>query len=119
MAQIGGTVTFKISDRSYTVPVDEAIKIKIKGFKRNVKMGSDNIAHYSEEFVPDSISGTLYLTPGVNPDQITNAENVTVQVNMKNGKSAMLSGAFHSGDAEIDTKEGSMAFEFIGQGRFL
>lgn len=119
MAQIGGTVTFKINQRSFSVPVDEDIKIVIKDVKRTVKMGSDGIAHFSEELAPDTISGMLYLTPGVVPNQITNAENATVQVNMRNGTSAMLSGAFFSGDAEIGTKDGTMTFEFTGQGRFL
>lgn len=119
MAQIGGTVTFKINGQAFTVPAEEGVKITIKDVKREGKMGSDGNMHYTEVLSADTISGTLFLTPGVSPAMITNSENVTVQVNMRNGKSGMLSNAVFTGDGEVDTKEGTMAFEFTGNGRWL
>lgn len=119
MAQIGGTAHLKINEASYTVSIEEGCTISLQNNKRDAVIGSDGIAHYTEVPMADKISGTLLLVPGLNPMVITEAENATISLVMNNGRTALLSQAFFSGETTVNSKNGTMTFEFTGQGRWL
>jgi hypothetical protein len=119
MARVAGTATFIINGRAYSTGVEEGHSIKIQGVKRAPVPSSDGEIHYSEQVVPDTISARLITTDALNPEVVAAMSNVTVQVNLNNGNTAILDDAFFSGDATVATRDGMMEVEFTGRGRWL
>jgi hypothetical protein len=119
MARLAGTVHLKINGTNYTTDVEEGFQIKIQDIKREPKMGSDGILHYIENRVASTFSGNILTTPNLNPDALTNAQNVTAQLQLANGDTAVFRNAMFTGEPTIDTKNGTMAIEFTGLGRWV
>lgn len=117
--RIAGTAHLKIDGRNYTASVEDGFQIKIQSVKREPKMGSDGNLHYSESVSASSFSGNILTTPGLNPDMLVNEDNATVQIQLANGDTAVFRNAMFTGEPTVDTKNGTMAIEFTGIGRWI
>lgn len=117
MAQIGGTAFLRIDGVAYSS--DGKFECKINDVKRDPVPDSTGFVHYTESVVASTISGSILALPGLQPEVINQAENVTVQIELKNGRIALLANAFHSGELTESTETGLIQFEFTGKGRWL
>lgn len=119
MARIAGTAHLKINGRNYTSSVEDGFQIKIQAVKREPKVGSNGAIHYSESQASSSFSGNILTIPGLNMDAIANEDNATIQIQLANGQTAIFRNAMFTGDATVDSKNGTMAIEFTGIGRWI
>jgi hypothetical protein len=117
--KIAGTAHIKIDGVSYSSSITEGYSIKIQTNKPEPIMADDGGIHYKEVPVADTISGTLLTTGDFDPMVIVNARNATVQVQLNNGKTAILRNAMFSGDPEIDTMTGTFKCEWSGIGKWI
>jgi hypothetical protein len=120
MAKIAGQATFTVNGRAYST--DGEFDIKIQNVTREAIPASDGQIHYSEMVTPDTISGSLLLTPDLRFSDITSFENGTIQVQLKKQGSqsvAILKNAFFSGDSSVTSTDGKLKVEFTGQGRWM
>jgi hypothetical protein len=117
MALIANMATFIVNGASFTTDGD--FQLTIKGVKRTPIPASDGSIHYSEEIVPDTITGNMLMVPGFNPAVITALSNATIQLQLGGKAIGLLESAFFSGDAGVGSKSGAMAVEFSGRGTWL
>lgn len=118
MARIAGTAHIKIDGVSYSTDIEDGYTIKFQTLKATPITSSDGTIHYSETPVPDTLSGTLLTTADLNPSTLYNLRNTTIQVQLNNGKTAVLRNAFFSGDPSVSTKDGKFTIEFTGVGKW-
>lgn len=119
MARIAGMATITLNGRAYST--NGEFDIKIQNVQREAIPSADGQIHFAENVIPDTISGTLLLTPDLRVSDITSLTGATIQVQLrKEGPQsiAILKNAFFTGDASVSSKEGTLAVEFTGQGRW-
>lgn len=116
MARIAGTAHFKLNGANYSTGMEEGYTIKIKNRTAKPIGSSDGAIHYAETVEPDVISGSFLTTPDLNPMSVNLMRDVTIQVELANGQTAVLRNAFYTGDGAVDTQKGSFNVEFTGVG---
>jgi hypothetical protein len=114
---IGGNASLYINGTIYSS--DGEFSANILTFKREAVVTAEGDVCYTEEPVPSTISGNLFLTDNLNPETVKNMVDGTVQIVLRTGKTVMLTQAFYSGDGAVDVKAGTMAVEFTGRGRHV
>ena len=82
-------------------------------------VSADGTIYFSENPVASSISGSILLTESVKPDFLMGLTDATIQVNLRSGKTVMLSGAFFSGEGSLNAKDGTFDVEFKGRGKYV
>jgi len=117
MALLAGMAHIKIDGANYST--DGEFDIKIQNVKFETVVDADGGIHHIETKQPSSISGSLYLTQDLSPDKITGATAVTIQVELKSGKTALLSQAVYVGDAAVSSKDGTFEISFEGVGKWV
>ena len=117
MALLKGMAHIRVDGTNFST--DGAFDIKIQNVKFETMIDADGNIHHSEVKQPSSISGALFLTQDLNPDVLTLATDVTVQIELKNGKVALLKQAVYVGDASVSTVDGTFAINFEGVGKWV
>ena len=87
--------------------------------KAEPKVGEDGSVAHSLERRAGSISGNVRDHVGLDVLKLLKlghgGEDVTVQADLRNGKSWVLAEAVQSGEGDIDPKEGTVAVAFTGR----
>jgi len=104
----------KIDGQNYST--DGAFEATIQNIKNTPIVDESGNLHYSEEKQVSTISGNLYTTPDLDIQQIVDATETVVQIEFKNGKTALLNQAMFTGDASISATDGTLSVEWSGVG---
>ena len=116
MAKIGGTAFFKIDGGNFST--NGEFEIMIQDVVREAVPDSNGDVNSIERPVASKISGSINMIPDLDPAAITAMENVTVAVELNNGKIAVLAEAFFTGESTATVNDGQLAIEFHGKGRW-
>lgn len=111
----------KIAGTTY-VNIDGAV-ISVKGSitcsfwdtEREVVLGIDGPHGYKEMYVAPFVEVTASATKELDLNLIQQISNSTIQVEMANGKSGVLSGATLVNQPEINPEEGEVTLRFEGK----
>jgi hypothetical protein len=114
---IGGNASLYINGEIFSS--DGEFTANILDVNREAVVTAEGDVCYTEEPVPSTISGNLFLTEKLRPETVKSMVDGTVQIVLRTGKTVMLSQAFYSGDGAVDVKAGTMAVEFMGKGRHV
>lgn len=117
MAKVAGTAYFRINGASYSTTGDWNIEIQDE--VREPIVAADGSVHFSASAAESKISGSLITTPTLIPSLVADIEDATIQVELQNGRVALLQDAFFSGKNSVGSKSGEMSVEFTGRGRWL
>ena len=117
MAKVAGTAFFRINGASYSTTGEWNIEIQDE--VREPIVTSDGQVHFSASAAESKISGTLITTPSLIPSVVADMEDVVIQVELQNGRVALLQDAFFSGRNSVGSKSGEMSVEFTGRGRWM
>jgi tail tube protein len=109
MAQkIAETCHVKINGRSYTTQGDD-LDIQIQAGKKEEVVDSFGNGYIKSSPSLSMVSGSILTTADLNPQTVVDFTDCTVQVEMNNGRVALLRNAFFSGDAKISPADGKMS----------
>lgn len=114
MATIAGNATFRVNGTTYST--DGQFTATIQNLKKEVMVGTDGAIHEKETPMASTISGTIFTTADLDVDTVTAMSGVDVQIELNNGKVAVLKDASFTGDASIAVADGTMDIEFSGRG---
>ena len=112
-----GMAHIRVDGVTFSTKGEFSATIKNKEFAEI--MDSDGAIHYSENNIASIIAGDLTTTADLDMDKLVNATNVVVQVEFKNGKTALLRDAIYTGSAEASAADGTFAVEFKGIGSWV
>jgi hypothetical protein len=107
-----GIVYIKLDGVQYMAKGD--FKYKLGGLKREASRGVDGHTAMKEMFENGKIEGNIADPGSLDLKAIQTAENISVQLEMNNGKVVVLRNAFYTGDAEMDAIEGQTTIVFEG-----
>ena len=116
MASFG---TARISVDGITYSSNGEFDIKIQNEKFETMVDEAGNIHTTSTNVVSSIGGSLYLTAELTPDVITYAKDATIQVELKDGRVALLSHGVYVGDGAVNPKDGTFEVSFEGVGKWL
>ena len=114
---IGGACTLYIEGTLYS-SVGEFTGT-VNNVTREEVLDSSGNVYFTESPVVSTVSGDILLTETMKASTIINMVEGTVQVQLRSGKTILLSNAFFSGDASVDAKEGKLSVEFKGVGKLV
>lgn len=80
--------------------------------KREAIMGADTMHGFSEKPQPAFIEGEITDNTDVEVDKLVNMTNVTVTLQLANGKVIVLREAFYAGEGTGNTEEGNIGVRF-------
>lgn len=84
----------------------------IGGFKRTSIVGADGVHGYTREAKAAFIEGAITDSPDLDLRAFAELEDVTVTLELDNGKTIILPEAWYAGDAAVKTKEGEIPVRF-------
>ena len=113
---IGGNAYFKIDGEQYATNGEFTVNI-IERQASAIKATNGEML-YTEEAVPSTISGTVYMTEELDAKTLVEIRDATVTVELNNGKVAVLVNAVQTGDGSIDVQAGTMDIELMGTGKW-
>jgi len=114
---ISGMAYLKIDGQNYST--NGEFESTIQNTKNTPIVDESGNIHYSEAKQVSTISGNLYTTPELDVQTIVDATDTVVQVEFKNGKTALLNQAMFTGDATVSATDGTLAVEFSGVGEWV
>lgn len=82
--------------------------------KREAIVGSDGIHGYKETPQVPFIEGEITDRDTLDVAKLLNMTDVTVSLDLANGKVFFLRNAWHAGDGQVSTGEGNLAIRFEG-----
>jgi hypothetical protein len=111
--RVGGIIQFKINGTIY--PAKGNFTYNLGKPKREGIVGSDNRVHGFKEtpqipFIEGEITDSYDLDIG----GILDITDSTLLLELSNGKSFILRGAFYAGDGNLETEEGKLQIRFEG-----
>ncbi len=112
MSRIGGVFYLRVGGKLYQAG-DGAFTFSIGGVKREAKMSSSGVAGFLAKPVVPYLEGDLILRD-LDLEELVNAEDVTVTLELYNGKSFVLHEAYYVGESEATT-EGTIKIRFEGK----
>src|SRR5262249_51239569 len=110
---VAGVVYLRVDGRQYRARAE--IKVSIATVEREAVIGQDGIHGYIERRVPCYIEGKITDGPELSIDLIQQMCNVTVTVELLNGKVYLLRNAWNTKANPLDTTDGSIEFRFEGR----
>lgn len=114
---IAGSAHLFVDGTNYSTSGD--FSGNILAVNREELVDSSGQIYFTETPVASSVTGSIYLTETLTPKVITDMVDGTVQVQLRNGKTALLSNAFYNGDGSFDASAGTMDISFAGKGKFV
>lgn len=85
-----------------------------------VKRETITKGHFKEEDAVPYVSGEFVIPKGLNIEKIMNGTNMTVTVELKSGRTYVLSGAYVVDEPALGSDEGKASIKFEGtEGDFL
>ena len=110
--RIGGVLNFTIDGVQYAARGN--FKVTPGTVKREGVAGQDYVHGYTEMPIVPGIEGDLTTTADISLAALEAIVNSTIQVNLANGKSYVLTEAWTESAFEIDTAEGRFGAKFSG-----
>jgi hypothetical protein len=113
MSRLGGVFSFKLNAKLYQAG-EGAFTFSLGGIKREAKLSSSGVAGFIAKPLVPYIEGELILSKELEIQDLKDAENVTVALELYNGKTFMLREAFFVGEGEAST-DGTIKIRFEGK----
>lgn len=111
--RIGGAISFKVDGIQYLAKGNFTYSIGAP--KRESVVGADGVHGYKEAATVPYVEGEITDTIDVSLDKLANSTNITVILDLANGKSFVLSKAFYAGELKASTDEGNISVRFEGE----
>ncbi|SNT07746.1 phage tail tube protein [Pseudomonas segetis] len=103
--QVTGIATIRVDGVEF--PTERGATLNPGGVNRTTRMAGKRV-FYNEEPVAATLQCTVLHTAEVDPIDLNTIKNATVLVECDNGQDYMLSGAFVTETAEVNTGEGQV-----------
>lgn len=111
--RLGGTATIKFNGSQYALKANMEVQPSV--VKRDGVAGQDFVHGYLENPVVPQIKGDFSTVPGLSLRTIEGMTNVTVQADLANGSSYILTGAWCVSAFAIQTQRGQVEITFQGE----
>lgn len=110
--RIGGTLSFRVDGNQY----EARGNFQVHGMvvKRTGVAGQDGVHGYIEEPIVPEIRGDISVGNNLSLVQIENITQSTIQVDLANGNSYVLTNGWYEGGSVIDAHDGKVAVIFQG-----
>lgn len=105
-----GRVYLKIDGTQYDAKGD--FSYNLGNDKRDAIVGADGIHGYKETPQVAFIEGAVTDAPELDLDKLTQADNITVTLELVTGKTIVLPNAWFAGEGGVTTSEGEIAVRF-------
>lgn len=112
MTRVGGIIKFLID--GVQLPAKGNFTFGLGTPKRETVIGTDGVHGYKETPTAPYIEGAITDSLGTDLKALFNLTNVTVLLDLANGKSVVLHDAYYCGDGETSTEEGEVKVRFEG-----
>jgi hypothetical protein len=109
---IGGTAWITIDGKN--VLLEGALSYQIDGVDRTTLVGQDRVHGFSEKPLPGKIKACIRDSGGLSLSDFNRMRNVTVQLELNNGKNVIGRNMWTVGIQEVDTGESKFNLEFEG-----
>jgi len=103
--KVTGVATIRVDGRE--IPTERGATLNPGGVNRAPRMAGKRV-HYNEEPVPPTLQCTVLHTEDTDLIDLGSITNATVLVECDNGQDYMLTGAFVTETAELNTAEGQV-----------
>ena len=113
MSRIGGIFNIKINGKLFQAG-DGEFTFNTGGVKREGKLSSSGVAGFTAKPQIPYCEGDLLNMKDLDVNEILNAEDATVTLELYNGKTFALYDAYYAGDGEIAT-DGNIKVRFEGK----
>jgi hypothetical protein len=110
--RIGGIATLLVDGTQYALRGD--MRVQPSPTRREGVAGQDYVHGFTEMPVVPEIVGNFSTIPGLSVNDIDAMTNVTVQADLANGSSYILSQAWTESAKEIDTVRGQLEIRWQG-----
>lgn len=110
---VAGVVYLRVDGRMYRARAE--IKVSINTVEREAVIGQDGIHGYIERPVVTYVEGKITDGPELSIELLQAMCNVTVTVELLNGKVYLLRNAWNTKAGPLDTTDGSIEFRFEGR----
>lgn len=108
-----GTISLQVNGEIYDAK--GSFEYGLGGEKRTTIVGSDKVHGFSAVPVAAFIKGEITDRLELDVAALKALDNVTVTLNLANGKTIMLRNAWYAGDGNGNTEEGNIEFNFEGE----
>lgn len=105
-----GRVYLKVDGTQYDAKGD--FSYNLGNDKREAIVGADGIHGYKETPQVAFIEGAITDAPELDLDKLTQADNITVTLELVTGKTIVLANAWFAGEGGVTTGEGEIAVRF-------
>lgn len=105
-----GRVYFKIDGTQYDAKGE--FSYNLGNDNREAIIGADGVHGYKETPQVAYIEGAITDAPDVDLDKLSQADNVTVTLELVNGKTIVLANAWAAGEWTVNTGEGEISVRF-------
>lgn len=110
--RIGGVLNIIVDGTQY--PARGSFEVTPSSVKREGIAGQDYVHGFTEMPIVPGIKGNLSTTAALSLETLQNITNSTIQANLANGKTYVLSQAWTTAAFSIATAEGQVGVEFQG-----
>ncbi|HLN23886.1 MAG TPA: phage tail tube protein [Patescibacteria group bacterium] len=107
---LAGTAYFSVDGQSYML--EAKVSYCVSSVKRETLSGMSGVAGYKETPIPGYISATLRDAAGLTVGDFNAMTNVTVTVQLANGKTIVASNAWTVDSQEVDAAEATFEVKF-------
>lgn len=114
---IGGMAFIKADGEQFST--NGEFTLSIIESKASVVLATNGDVLYTEEPMASTVSGTLYFKEDFDAEKLVKMRDVTVTIELNNGKTAVISEAVQTGEASLDVAAGEFDFEFMGKGKWI
>lgn len=111
MERIAGIIKFVVD--GIELSTEGSMTSNVGGFKREGKTSTNgSVVGFSEETIVPFIEGNIFLTSDLTAEKIKSMTNVTISFSRPTGKTVVFSEAFHAGEGDEDSENGTMEIRF-------
>ena len=110
--RIGGFATISFDGNKYELKAN--MEVRPSSVRREGVAGQDEVHGYLENPIVPQIKGDFSTIPGLSLDAIEQMTNVTVQADLANGSSYILTSAWTVSAFAIQTQRGQVEITFEG-----
>lgn len=112
--RISGTIKFKADGQTYTA--SGSFKYNLATPKREGVISMDGtVAGYKHTPTIPFIEGAIFNDKTLDVSVFTNLDDVTVNLDLANGKSVILRNAWYAGKGDVDTEAATLEIKFEGK----
>jgi hypothetical protein len=110
--RIAGVAYLKVDGEQ--IELKGSFKYQINTVKREPLVGQSGVVGFKEMPAAPHIAGEVFDMPGTRVRRLEDIVDATVQLELANGKTIVLRGAWWEDASEVDTEGGSYPVKFCG-----